>query len=203
MEPLNTVISGPDGNDKTTAFTDLGCPVLSSGEACNTECTMIQCLGAVLEWFREVSLCTRAAASTPTPMSSEVGENSEKGVPGNGTSNETRLGGDLDGDHTGAGDGSTSQNDNAGDFTDAPSGRPTKARARLINTYHNPIFEVTYTDPDYDLRGTVGFETWQGWKGPEEEVPVSSLAGMHVSEASDAAAANVVDDECTMSDSVS
>ncbi|KXJ93811.1 Arb2 domain-domain-containing protein [Microdochium bolleyi] len=69
MEPLGTILSGPDGNPKTTAFTSLGCPVLSSGEAANTECTLIEAGGMVLAWLQEVSEHT---TTTTTATSASV-----------------------------------------------------------------------------------------------------------------------------------
>ncbi|ROW16405.1 hypothetical protein VPNG_02784 [Cytospora leucostoma] len=54
QEPLDTVISGPDGNPNTTIFTAYGCPILSSGEAFYTEMTLIRAKDSVLSWLDEV-----------------------------------------------------------------------------------------------------------------------------------------------------
>ncbi|KAI2627222.1 hypothetical protein GGS21DRAFT_493067 [Xylaria nigripes] len=55
-EPLGTVLSGPDGNPNTTIFTQLGCPVFSSGEAKHVEMLFISSHTIVLNWLREVAL---------------------------------------------------------------------------------------------------------------------------------------------------
>ncbi|ROW10516.1 hypothetical protein VMCG_01970 [Cytospora schulzeri] len=53
QEPLNTPISGPEGNPNTTIFTSYGCPVYSSGENFYTEMTLIRAKDAVLAWMDE------------------------------------------------------------------------------------------------------------------------------------------------------
>lgn len=54
QEPLDTVISGPDGNPSTTIFTAYGCPILSSGESFYTEMTLIRAKNSVISWLDEV-----------------------------------------------------------------------------------------------------------------------------------------------------
>ncbi|KAK7743897.1 hypothetical protein SLS53_003919 [Cytospora paraplurivora] len=54
QEPLDTVISGADGNPNTTIFTAYGCPILSSGEAFYTEMALIRAKDSVLSWLDEV-----------------------------------------------------------------------------------------------------------------------------------------------------
>ncbi|KAH7037223.1 uncharacterized protein B0I36DRAFT_358953 [Microdochium trichocladiopsis] len=172
MEPLNTPISGPDGNTKTTAFTGLGCPVLSSGEPNYTECTLIRAAGAVLDWIQEVSLCTIVAdtATTVPNTSSERGsrahEEEEDEEVSSNVSNTSMAGSFYE--------SSIDGNSNGGPRGD-------RDREHLINTYKNPVFDVTYADPDYELRGSDEVETWNGWEGPGD-VLVSSLAGLDVAD---------------------
>lgn len=55
-EPLDTPISGPDGNPDSLTFTDFGCPVYSAGPAATlTELLLIETHPAVLAWQREVA----------------------------------------------------------------------------------------------------------------------------------------------------
>lgn len=54
QEPLNTLISGPEGNPKTTLYTSYGCPVFSSGETFYSEMTLIRARDIVLPWLEEV-----------------------------------------------------------------------------------------------------------------------------------------------------
>ncbi|KAI5867633.1 hypothetical protein GGS23DRAFT_612772 [Durotheca rogersii] len=55
FEPAGMVLSGPEGNPKTTAFTQIGCPVFSSGEPHYTECTLVASGRIVLDWLHEVA----------------------------------------------------------------------------------------------------------------------------------------------------
>ncbi|KAI0138027.1 Arb2 domain-containing protein [Hypoxylon sp. NC0597] len=55
-EPAGMVLSGPDGNPKTSTFTQIGCPVFSSGEPYYTELTLIMARDVVLDWLQEVSM---------------------------------------------------------------------------------------------------------------------------------------------------
>ncbi|KAI1809898.1 Arb2 domain-containing protein [Poronia punctata] len=55
-EPLGLVLSGPDGNHQTTAFTDHGCPVFSAGEYRYIETLFVACYPEVLRWLEEVAL---------------------------------------------------------------------------------------------------------------------------------------------------
>lgn len=50
------VLSGPDGNPKTSTFTQIGCPVFSSGEPYYTELTLIMARDVVLDWLQEVAM---------------------------------------------------------------------------------------------------------------------------------------------------
>ncbi|RYP48521.1 hypothetical protein DL768_005600 [Monosporascus sp. mg162] len=56
LEPLNTVLSGPDGNPHTTAFTALGSPVFSGGTAHFTELLLVEGGSTVLDFLQEVAL---------------------------------------------------------------------------------------------------------------------------------------------------
>ncbi|RYP77712.1 hypothetical protein DL769_003332 [Monosporascus sp. CRB-8-3] len=56
LEPLNTVLSGPDGNPHTTAFTALGSPVFSGGTPHFTELLLVEGGSAVLDFLQEVAL---------------------------------------------------------------------------------------------------------------------------------------------------
>ncbi|KAI1104532.1 Arb2 domain-containing protein [Jackrogersella minutella] len=56
LEPAGMVISGPDGNPKTTTFTQQGCPVFSSGENNYAEMTLVSAGDIVLDWLQEVAL---------------------------------------------------------------------------------------------------------------------------------------------------
>ncbi|KAI1408523.1 Arb2 domain-containing protein [Hypoxylon sp. FL1857] len=56
LEPAGMVLSGPDGNPKTTTFTQIGCPVFSSGEPYYTELTLIMGRDIVLDWLQEVAM---------------------------------------------------------------------------------------------------------------------------------------------------
>ncbi|RYP13594.1 hypothetical protein DL767_010666 [Monosporascus sp. MG133] len=56
LEPLNTVLSGPDGNPHTTTFTALGSPVFSGGTAHFTELLLVEGGSAVLDFLQEVAL---------------------------------------------------------------------------------------------------------------------------------------------------
>lgn len=50
------VISGPEGNPKTTTFTQMGCPVFSSGEPNYTETALITGSEVILGWLQEVAM---------------------------------------------------------------------------------------------------------------------------------------------------
>ncbi|KAI1379728.1 Arb2 domain-containing protein [Hypoxylon crocopeplum] len=56
LEPAGMVLSGPDGNSNTATFTQMGCPVISSGEPHYTECMLIAGSQVVLDWLQEVAL---------------------------------------------------------------------------------------------------------------------------------------------------
>ncbi|RYP75098.1 hypothetical protein DL771_002559 [Monosporascus sp. 5C6A] len=56
LEPLNTVLSGPDGNPHTTTFTALGSPVFSGGTAYFTELLLVEGGSAVLDFLQDVAL---------------------------------------------------------------------------------------------------------------------------------------------------
>ncbi|KAI0169810.1 Arb2 domain-containing protein [Hypoxylon sp. FL1284] len=56
FEPAGIPLSGPEGNPKTTTFTDMGCPIFSSGEPHYTECTLVASAGLVLDWIQEVAM---------------------------------------------------------------------------------------------------------------------------------------------------
>ncbi|RYP11306.1 hypothetical protein DL764_000124 [Monosporascus ibericus] len=56
LEPLNTVLSGPDGNPHTTTFTTLGSPVFSGGTAHFIELLLVEGGSAVLDFLQEVAL---------------------------------------------------------------------------------------------------------------------------------------------------
>ncbi|KAI2617134.1 Arb2 domain-containing protein [Hypoxylon sp. NC1633] len=55
LEPVGTVLSGPDGNPRTSTFTQLGCPIFSSGEQHYMETLLIQGSDVVLSWLQEVA----------------------------------------------------------------------------------------------------------------------------------------------------
>ncbi|KUI73415.1 hypothetical protein VM1G_08727 [Cytospora mali] len=54
QEPVDTAISGPEGNSNTTLYTSYGCPVFSSGENFYIEMTLIKAKDVVLPWLEEV-----------------------------------------------------------------------------------------------------------------------------------------------------
>ncbi|KAK6952081.1 hypothetical protein Daesc_006610 [Daldinia eschscholtzii] len=56
VEPAGMVISGPDGNPKTSTFTQMGCPVFSSGEPSYTERILITGSEIILGWLQEVAM---------------------------------------------------------------------------------------------------------------------------------------------------
>ncbi|KAF3063525.1 putative arb2 domain-containing protein [Daldinia childiae] len=56
VEPAGMVISGPEGNPKTTTFTQIGCPVFSSGEPNYTETALITGSEIILDWLQEVAM---------------------------------------------------------------------------------------------------------------------------------------------------
>lgn len=56
QDPLDTIISGPDGNPNTSAFTSHGCPVFSGGESDHVEKLLITAHPVVLAWLQEVAL---------------------------------------------------------------------------------------------------------------------------------------------------
>ncbi|KAI0393396.1 Arb2 domain-containing protein [Xylariaceae sp. FL0594] len=66
-EPLNMVLSGPDGNPNTSAPSDYGCPVFSAGDSMYTETIFIAAQSAVLTWFEEVALTSTSAAPYKNP----------------------------------------------------------------------------------------------------------------------------------------
>ena len=49
------VLSGPEGNQNTTTFTSLGCPVFSAGHPDHVEMLFIASHEVVLEWLEEVA----------------------------------------------------------------------------------------------------------------------------------------------------
>ncbi|KAI1343579.1 Arb2 domain-containing protein [Xylariaceae sp. FL0016] len=55
-EPLGTPLSGPDGNPRTTTFTQNGCPSFSAGEDVYTERSLVAAHPEVLAWLQEVAL---------------------------------------------------------------------------------------------------------------------------------------------------
>ncbi|KAI7781730.1 hypothetical protein LA080_014361 [Diaporthe eres] len=63
-EPADTLLSGPDGNDKTVLPTDYGTYVFSSGERYYTEMTLIKAKDVLLAWLAEVD---RAGAGYANP----------------------------------------------------------------------------------------------------------------------------------------
>lgn len=63
QEPLNTVVSGPDGNPNTTIITSYGCPVYSSGESFYGEMTLIRARDALLSWLEEAHRVGRGYAN--------------------------------------------------------------------------------------------------------------------------------------------
>ncbi|KKY36736.1 putative mitochondrial 40s ribosomal protein mrp2 [Diaporthe ampelina] len=63
-EPAGTLISGPDGNDRTVLPTDYGTYIFSSGERYYTELTLIKARDVLLAWLAEVD---RAGASYANP----------------------------------------------------------------------------------------------------------------------------------------
>ncbi|KAI0119496.1 Arb2 domain-containing protein [Daldinia grandis] len=56
VEPAGMVISGSEGNPKTTTFTQMGCPIFSSGEPNYTETALITGSEAILGWLQEVAM---------------------------------------------------------------------------------------------------------------------------------------------------
>ena len=62
LEPLNTPLSGPDGNPRTSSFTALGCPVFSGGTEHHTELLLITGRRTIVDFLRDVWLCDGAAA---------------------------------------------------------------------------------------------------------------------------------------------
>ncbi|KAI0844295.1 Arb2 domain-containing protein [Daldinia vernicosa] len=56
VEPAGMVISGPEGNPKTTTFTQMGCPIFSSGEPNYTETALIAGSEVILGWLQEVAM---------------------------------------------------------------------------------------------------------------------------------------------------
>lgn len=56
LEPLGTILSGPDGNPRTTSFTELGCPVFSGGTEHFTELLLIKGQAEILTFLQEVAL---------------------------------------------------------------------------------------------------------------------------------------------------
>jgi hypothetical protein len=55
-EALGIPVAGPEGNPKSSAFTNFGCPVYSAGEANIVEMLLIEAHSAVLDWIQEVAL---------------------------------------------------------------------------------------------------------------------------------------------------
>ncbi|OTB03919.1 hypothetical protein M426DRAFT_59437 [Hypoxylon sp. CI-4A] len=55
-EPAGRILSGPDGNPKTSTFTQQGCLVFSSGEPHFIEKTLIEGRDMILGWLEEVAL---------------------------------------------------------------------------------------------------------------------------------------------------
>lgn len=53
-EPAGTLLSGPDGNDRTVLPTDYGTYIFSSGERYYTELTLIKAKDILLAWLAEV-----------------------------------------------------------------------------------------------------------------------------------------------------
>ncbi|KAI1803860.1 Arb2 domain-containing protein, partial [Daldinia bambusicola] len=56
VEPAGMVISGPEGNPKTSTFTQMGCPIFSSGEPNYTEKVLITGSEIILGWLEEVAM---------------------------------------------------------------------------------------------------------------------------------------------------
>ncbi|KAI8963993.1 Arb2 domain-containing protein [Daldinia sp. FL1419] len=56
VEPAGMVISGPEGNPNTTTFTQMGCPVFSSGEQMHIEKILITGSDLILDWLQEVAM---------------------------------------------------------------------------------------------------------------------------------------------------
>ena len=48
-------MAGPEGNAKSVAFTNFGCPVFSAGEASLVEMMLISAHPAILSWMEEVA----------------------------------------------------------------------------------------------------------------------------------------------------
>ncbi|RYP20002.1 hypothetical protein DL765_003051 [Monosporascus sp. GIB2] len=61
LEPLNTALSGPDGNPHTATFTALGSPVFSGGTPHFTELLLVEGGSAVLDFLQEVALSHSSA----------------------------------------------------------------------------------------------------------------------------------------------
>ncbi|KAI0379085.1 Arb2 domain-containing protein [Hypomontagnella monticulosa] len=55
-EPAGMAISGPEGNPKSKSFTQIGCPVFSSGEPYYIECVLIAGADVILDWIQEVAM---------------------------------------------------------------------------------------------------------------------------------------------------
>ncbi|RYO79930.1 hypothetical protein DL762_007903 [Monosporascus cannonballus] len=65
LEPLNTVLSGPDGNPHTATFTALGSPIFSGGTPHFTELLLVEGGSAVLDFLQEVALSFSADYRNP------------------------------------------------------------------------------------------------------------------------------------------
>ncbi|KAI8623139.1 Arb2 domain-containing protein [Xylariaceae sp. FL1651] len=55
-EPLGLILSGPEGNPRTSTFTSLGCPVFSAGESQHVETLLVASYPTILDWLQEVAL---------------------------------------------------------------------------------------------------------------------------------------------------
>ncbi|KAI1760567.1 Arb2 domain-containing protein [Hypoxylon sp. FL1150] len=56
LEPAGFPLSGPNGNPKTSTFTSMGCPVISSGSTHFTELALVAGADVVLDWLQEVAM---------------------------------------------------------------------------------------------------------------------------------------------------
>ena len=54
--PVDTPISGPEGNINSSVFTDYGCPVYSSGETYLSEMMFVNAKVEILDWIQHVAL---------------------------------------------------------------------------------------------------------------------------------------------------
>ncbi|KAJ9155322.1 Arb2 domain-containing protein [Pleurostoma richardsiae] len=85
-EPLDHPLSGPEGNPKTSTFTDYGCSVFSSGERYLSEMLFIGAQSAVLPWIEEVAITPNYTNPEiiVTFQDEDVEQDEQESTPGDG-----------------------------------------------------------------------------------------------------------------------